>query len=302
MDQTKMQKNNNGLKIIIGLLIVSPFAIAVPAAAECDRVALVFNEVVCQKDVEIQFKTTNKSPLPQERLHEMQRMRLSQRIREISAGHLLDQGAYTPSDDETKRYILFQERFEARHSQQTKELIATIEHLLATYKYSSANLKRLEDALAIYRRSAEQKTRMEESNKKMIEDMRSRFGEEAVERFHKQTKERRWKMSEQWVGRWKMNKTLYEKYGGRVIFQQAGIEPIDAYRAYLKDIREKGRLKILKVEYSDLFSEFEKYLDMNHHYLNENGGKYFRQPYWETAEFEKDHQRAIDEYNSIPRL
>ena len=94
----------------------------------------------------------------------------------------------------------------------------------------------------------------------------------------------RYRISEQWVASWKMNKALYEKYGGRIIFQQAGIEPVDAYRAQLKDIREKGGLKILKPEYVDIFSEFERYLEMGHNYLSENGEKYFHRPYWETAD------------------
>ena len=34
---------------------------------------------------------------------------------------------------------------------------------------------------------------------------------------------------QQFVRAWKINKALYKKYGGKVIFQQAGVEPLDAY-------------------------------------------------------------------------
>ena len=34
-------------------------------------------------------------------------------------------------------------------------------------------------------------------------------------------------MAQQFVRAWKINKALYEKYGGRVIFQQAGVEPLE---------------------------------------------------------------------------
>ncbi|HEY0943857.1 MAG TPA: hypothetical protein VGD81_01275, partial [Opitutaceae bacterium] len=39
----------------------------------------------------------------------------------------------------------------------------------------------------------------------------------------------------EWVRAWKINKALYAQYGGRVIFQQAGPEPLDAYREFLKE-------------------------------------------------------------------
>ena len=36
-----------------------------------------------------------------------------------------------------------------------------------------------------------------------------------------------------WVKQWKVNQALFREFGGRIIFQQAGWEPIDAYRALL---------------------------------------------------------------------
>ena len=54
-----------------------------------------------------------------------------------------------------------------------------------------------------------------------------------------------------------MNKALYLKYGGRVIFQQAGIEPIDAYQAQLAAIKGDGGLKIIKTKYRDVFDDFD---------------------------------------------
>jgi hypothetical protein len=46
------------------------------------------------------------------------------------------------------------------------------------------------------------------------------------------------------VKMWKFNKSLYEKYGGRVIFQQAGLEPLDAYRRFLEDNESRGAYRI----------------------------------------------------------
>lgn len=56
-----------------------------------------------------------------------------------------------------------------------------------------------------------------------------------------------------WVQRWKILKTLYDKYGGRVIFQQAGFEPFDAVREFLEEQEARGAFRILDKEYEDEF-------------------------------------------------
>ena len=47
------------------------------------------------------------------------------------------------------------------------------------------------------------------------------------------------------IEQWKVNQALYRQYGGRVIFQQSGAEPIDAYRDFFRDAQKSGRFKIL---------------------------------------------------------
>jgi hypothetical protein len=60
------------------------------------------------------------------------------------------------------------------------------------------------------------------------------------------------------VESWKFNKALYEQYGGRVIFQQAGIEPLDAYRAWLEDEEKAGNFEINVPKWNDAFWEYYK--------------------------------------------
>jgi len=59
--------------------------------------------------------------------------------------------------------------------------------------------------------------------------------------------------AEQFVLRWKINQTLYQKYGGRVIFQQAGVEPLDAYRDFLRDQERTGAFIIVDKESATQF-------------------------------------------------
>ena len=239
-------------------------------------------------------------PLSAEKRHKIESNRLAVKIRATSARHLLTKKSYTPNEKEINSFIAFQSKASASRARQTIEVVETIELLLRTHKYSETNRRRLEGSLATFRRSVAQSERIEESKKKGVEEMRKRFGEDAVKKFHARVEQNSRRFSEQWVARWKMNKALYEKYGGRIIFQQAGMEPIDAYRAQLKDIRKKGHLKILKPEYRDVFNELERYLNMGHNYLSENGKKHFNRPYWETADIDAQHKRTIDEYRAIP--
>jgi hypothetical protein len=55
----------------------------------------------------------------------------------------------------------------------------------------------------------------------------------------------------------KISRSLYQEYGGRVVFQQAGPWPIDAYRSFLEERQEAGAFRILD---PDLVAGFWEYL------------------------------------------
>lgn len=46
------------------------------------------------------------------------------------------------------------------------------------------------------------------------------------------------------IRRWKINKSLYQTHGGRIICQQPGPEPLDAYRQYLEERQKAGDFRI----------------------------------------------------------
>jgi hypothetical protein len=46
------------------------------------------------------------------------------------------------------------------------------------------------------------------------------------------------------IRQWKINKALYEQYGGRIIYQQLGPEPLDAYREFLRQREADGAFAI----------------------------------------------------------
>jgi hypothetical protein len=55
---------------------------------------------------------------------------------------------------------------------------------------------------------------------------------------------------------WKINRALYQQYGGRIIFQQAGPEPLDAYRKFLEERQAAGDFSF---EDPALATEFWRY-------------------------------------------
>lgn len=55
------------------------------------------------------------------------------------------------------------------------------------------------------------------------------------------------------IRQWKLNRALYQDYGGRIIFQQGGPEPLDAYRRFLEERQAQGAFRILDPELDSAF-------------------------------------------------
>lgn len=66
-----------------------------------------------------------------------------------------------------------------------------------------------------------------------------------------------------WVQRWKVFRALYEKYGGRAHYQQAGIEPFDAVREFLEEQEANGAFAILDPAYEEEFWHYWRNEDMH---------------------------------------
>ncbi|MFZ2654966.1 MAG: hypothetical protein WAX69_08605 [Victivallales bacterium] len=79
---------------------------------------------------------------------------------------------------------------------------------------------------------------------------------------------------------WKVNKALYAKYGGRVIFQQAGPEPLDAYRDFLKEQEKNGAFQIIDKSYEAPFWKYFIDDSMHKFYSKDEGEKFINTPWW----------------------
>ena len=87
-------------------------------------------------------------------------------------------------------------------------------------------------------------------------------------------------MARQFVRSWKINKALFAKYGGRVIFQQAGPEPLDAYRDFLREQEKKGAFRILDEKYKAPFWRYFTHDAMHTFYSKGDGARFINTPWW----------------------
>ena len=78
-------------------------------------------------------------------------------------------------------------------------------------------------------------------------------------------------IAEAFIGQWKINRALYEQYGGRIVFQQGGPEPLDAYRTFLEERQAQGDFTIVN---DALVAEFWRYFrDDSIHSFYEPGSR-----------------------------
>ena len=109
-----------------------------------------------------------------------------------------------------------------------------------------------------------------------------------MEKYEKENPKEIKKMEEEMANRfihgWKVNKALFKQYGGRVIFQQAGAEPLDAYRNFLKEQEKKRSFQILDKKYEVSFWRYFTNDAMHTFYPKDEGAKFINTPWWMMEE------------------
>ncbi|MGW8194951.1 MAG: META domain-containing protein [Desulforhopalus sp.] len=68
-----------------------------------------------------------------------------------------------------------------------------------------------------------------------------------------QLEQMRRKMARSMIRQWKLNRALYRQYGGRIIYQQLGPEPLDAYRQFIEERRDAGDFTIHQKAFEKVF-------------------------------------------------
>ena len=183
-------------------------------------------------------------------------------------GTLLEQFAkdnkIEPTEEEIDIFVLKTKEQERKHQikfeNDRKRLIAELK---------TADLSERE------RRNKESQLKSIESILKVTREMKER-----AKGMGESLRRMRRKSARQFVRSWKINKALYAKYGGRVIFQQAGVEPLDAYRDFLKEHEKNGALQILDKKYEVSFWRYFVNDAMHTFYSKDDGVKFINTPWW----------------------
>jgi hypothetical protein len=77
---------------------------------------------------------------------------------------------------------------------------------------------------------------------------------------------------------WKTERELFRQYGGRAIFQQFGVEALDASRRMFEEAEKKGDIKF---EDHGVRHLFYYYANMEHTFLDKDkAARYFEQPWF----------------------
>lgn len=98
-----------------------------------------------------------------------------------------------------------------------------------------------------------------------------------------QVRQMRRAMGRALIRQWKLNRALFEQYGGRIIFQQLGPEPLDAYRQYLEERQAAGDFKIHQRSLEEQFWRYFTDDSMHSFYApgSEAEAQAFTTPPWE---------------------
>ncbi len=81
---------------------------------------------------------------------------------------------------------------------------------------------------------------------------------------------------------WKINRALYQQYGGRIIFQQGGPEPLDAYRQFLEEKEKQGAFSILEKSFEPAFWRYYRTDSIHSFYPagSKEESQAFATPWW----------------------
>ncbi|MEE8505115.1 MAG: hypothetical protein V3S40_02725 [Kiloniellales bacterium] len=201
-------------------------------------------------------------------LHDFRKDRLADRIWREATGRLVDEQGLEPTAAEVDAFISSSEATRAGRLDEFRAHREETRKKLAKSDLPASERARLEQDLETFEKAIahELEERRKSETLPNYDAMRRRSGE---------------RVGKIMIRQWKVNQALYVKYGGRVIFQQAGFEPVDAYRAFSAELEERNAVVILDPSFPAPFSRLREYLDMPHQYMpKEEAERYFEKPWW----------------------
>jgi ABC-type glycerol-3-phosphate transport system substrate-binding protein len=104
-----------------------------------------------------------------------------------------------------------------------------------------------------------------------LDDFLAALDDAGAAKVDPQEEEARQQVAAAFILQWKINRSLYREYGGRIIFQQGGPEPLDAYRRFLEQAQSRGDFRIVDKSLEAAFWRY--YRDDSIHSFYPRGSK-----------------------------
>lgn len=201
-------------------------------------------------------------------IFDLRKDRLADRIWREATGRLVEEQGLEPTAAEVEAFISSSEARRAGRLDKFRAHREEVRTKLAKSGLPADERARLKQNLQTFEKAIayELEKRRKSETVPNYDEMQRRSGE---------------RVGKVMIRQWKLNKALYVKYGGRVIFQQAGYEPVDAYRAFTDELVQSNAVEILDPSFPAPFTRLRAYLDIPHQYMPKaEADRYFKKPWW----------------------
>ncbi len=251
-----------------------------PAPATCTALAELFGEKICQEQIDLKSDDFPKLRQLSDRqikkfLEKTDARNLATLRAEIwkrALVHKFGEAALKPSPEDIEKYRAHFTGTMDTSYEADKKAKALIEESLAKNHYKPSDEKKLKDTLNAVSTSVQFYEERQKHTASLPEQYR--FVVAATES----------RIAEEMLTSWKMNKILFDTYGGRLVAHGSEIEPIDAYAAFIKYIHAEGKLKSLDPSFASPFKPVEDFIAAKHKPIPETDAmrrNYFMNPFWQ---------------------
>ncbi len=266
----------------------------------CDIVARVFDADICMADISvtesttIAWKATNISDEEiSARIKQYQRTTLENRLWQLAADGMFGAIALNATDEEVSDFLRSTQIALGAAKEDGRQRVEYLNKLLKENDFDDPEREKIQkiiDSHAKYQKSDHETEhqQMSKEQNKIRQGYKRAFARMVIRKR-------------------KLDRVLYNKYGGRIVFQQAGVEPVDAYREFLQELVEKRHVVILNDNYKNLIEERLTLISQSKQFLNSEEAKLklSGEPIWSTSVQENrkldSRTRSLEEeYRHIP--
>ena len=259
--------------LLLGLLSTVLLAFSsLTVAGEDTAVAEVYGQKVTVTDLSLPPKMVEESRkgMPAEEFaaweQDSRRQMLAFGVMQEAQKRFLAETKLTPTDEEIDSYIHSQDRMMAADAKKRSQERDKMQQELKQPDLSEERRASIENGIAA------------------IDELEKMLKPAAPGAESDEDKAAQRSVATMMVGNWKFNQGLYHKYGGRVVFQQVGLEPLDANKAFLDELKASGAYTIIDPTYQDLFKETDDYFSKKFESVDKaEADQYFASPWWLKA-------------------